>query len=144
VNLNLGCGNRQQPDSYNVDIRKTDITDFIWDLENTPWPFAQDEQFENIYAIDIVEHILRVLPFMDECWRIMKPDGLLNIRTTFYLSPNSYRDPTHFHFFTWESFDYWDPRTQCGKDYEYSDKKFWILERNIDGEELVFMLQKKV
>jgi 2-polyprenyl-3-methyl-5-hydroxy-6-metoxy-1,4-benzoquinol methylase len=144
LNLNLGCGELARPDCLNVDIRKTSITDVQWDISVLPWPWGGDEQFDEVWALDIIEHMLWVIPVMDEIWRVMKPEGRLHIRTTNYLTANSYRDPTHFHYFTHESFDFWDPRTELGVRYPYTERKFWVLERREDGEELVFELQKKV
>ena len=62
-------------------------------------------------AKDIIEHMLWVVPFMDECWRIVKPGGKLLIRTTYFQYEQGYKDPTHFHFFTLDSFDFFDPET---------------------------------
>lgn len=142
MNLNIGCGEKKIDGCLNVDFRKTRITDIVHDIKNIPWPF-NDEEFENIYAIDIIEHMLYVVPIIDECWRVVKPGGHLYIRTTFFNTEQSYRDPTHFHYFTLESFDYTDPSTLYGHNYGwYTDKKWKILDRNIDGQESVFDLKK--
>jgi predicted SAM-dependent methyltransferase len=141
MNLNLGCGELQQPNSFNVDIRRTSITDEVLDLTQYPWPF-DDEQFDNIFAIDIIEHILYVIPFMDECWRVVKPSGIMQARVPWWKSEQSYRDITHLHYFTMESFDYFDPWTEVGKQYPYSEKKWRILDRRLDVNEIMFNLQK--
>ena len=142
--LNLGCGNRKANDyCLNVDCRKTPITDLVWDLRFRPWPFPRNK-FENVYAFDILEHFVYVLPVMDELWRVTKPGGFLHIRTTYFNTENSYRDPTHFHYFTTESFDYWDPSTDTGSKYPYSKRKWRVVEKKRDGQELLFLLQKVV
>jgi SAM-dependent methyltransferase len=126
-----------------VDMRKTDAVDVQHDLSVYPWPF-EDEQFENGLAQDIIEHMLHVIPFMDECWRIIKPGGKLLIRTTYFESEQSYKDPTHFHFFTLDSFDFFDPETDTGKAYLwYTDKKWKVDRRAIDGQEAIFHLTKR-
>ncbi len=142
MNINLGCGNVRMEGSVGVDFRKTDATDRIVDLSVYPWPF-EDAQFENIIAKDIIEHMLWVVPFMDECWRIVKPAGHIYIRTTYFNTEQSYRDPTHFHFFTLESFDYFDPETNTGAQYPYSEKKWTVKRRALDGQETVFDLEKR-
>lgn len=143
MNVNLGCGETKLQGAVNVDYRKTDAVDVIHDLRKYPWPF-EDCQFDNIVAKDIIEHMLEVIPFLDECWRILKPGGHIRIRTTYFMSEQSYRDPTHFHFFTLESFDFFDPDTILGNLYGwYSDRKWKICSRDIDGQETIFKLQKR-
>jgi len=147
MNINLGCGERRLDDKFeggfvNVDFRKTAIVDVVHDLTKYPWPFA-DEEFDNAYAIDVVEHILHVFPFVDEVWRIVKPGGKLYIRTSYFETEQSYTDPTHFHFFTLQSFDFFDPTTGIGKQYHwYTDRKWRILNKGRSGEESVFTMEK--
>ena len=143
MNVNLGCGNTKLANCIGVDFRKTEAADVIHDLREYPWPF-ENEQFENAIAKDIIEHMVDVVPFLDECWRIIKPGGHLVIRTTYFMSEQAYRDPTHFHFFTLESFDYFDPDTVLGNVYGwYSDRKWKICRRALDGYETKFDLQKR-
>lgn len=143
MNVNLGCGNKKLKDCIGVDFRKTEAVDILHDLRIYPWPF-EDEQFENIMAKDIIEHMVEVIPFIDECWRISKPDGHLYIRTTYFMSEQSYRDPTHYHYFTLESFDYFDPDTILGVQYGwYSNRKWKVCRRARDGQETIFVLQKR-
>jgi SAM-dependent methyltransferase len=142
VNLNLGCGEKQIENCFNVDFRKTSITDKVMDITEVPWPF-KDEEFDNIYAIDILEHMLFIIPIIDECWRVVKPGGHLYIRGTYFNNEQSYRDVTHFHYFTFNSFDFLDPDTQYGGEYGwYTDKKWKVLDRDLDGNETVFDLVK--
>ena len=143
MNINLGCGDKRIDGAIGVDFRRTDAVDIAHDLSIYPWPF-DDEQFANVIANDIVEHMLWVVPFIDECWRIVKPAGHLYIRTTYFESEQSYKDPTHFHFFTLESFDFWDPETDTGINYPwYSDKKWTVCKKGRSGQEAVFDLEKR-
>jgi hypothetical protein len=97
-----------------------------------------------IVASDIIEHMIWVIPFVDECWRIIKPGGHLFIRTTYFMLEQAYKDPTHFHFFTLESFDFFDPETDTGMKYDwYTDKKWKVVNKGVSGQELVFDLQKR-
>lgn len=143
MNINLGCGDKKIEDALGVDFRKTEATDVVHDLTQMPWPF-EDEQFENAIAQDIVEHILYVFPFLDECWRVIKPTGHLFIRTSYFQTEQSYQDPTHFHYFTLDSFDFCDPDTSTGARYTwYTDKKWTVLHKGLSGQESVFELQKR-
>jgi len=143
MNVNLGCGEKKYENCIGVDFRRTKATDVVHDLRKYPWPF-EDGEFDNAIATDIVEHMIEVIPFLEECWRIIKPEGHLYIRTTYFMSEQSYWDPTHFHYFAPESFDYFDPETALGSRYGwYSDRKWKINRRAIDKNELVFDLQKR-
>jgi SAM-dependent methyltransferase len=105
-------------------------------------PF-KDSCFNEVWAYDILEHIIDVIPVIDEIHRVLKPGGLLKIHTSNYKFPNAFRDPSHYHFFTLESFDYWDPTTPIGQKYGfYSSNRFKIIERKLDGQELYFCLRK--
>ncbi len=142
MNINLGCGNLKAEGEFGVDSRKTEAVDLIHDLSEYPWPF-KDEQFENATAKDIIEHILHVVPFVDECWRIIKPAGNLYIRTSYFMKEQAYTDPTHLHYFALDSFDFFDPSTPLGSNYGwYTDKKWTVVSKAVDGQELIFTLQK--
>lgn len=141
-NLNMGCGELSQPDCLNADIRKTSIVETIVDFDRFPYPF-KDGSFDNVYAVDIIEHLDDVIKVMEEIHRILKSNGKVFIRTTYWKMEQSFRDPTHRHFFTLESFDYFDPSTSTGQKYNfYSDRKFKILNKYIDGQETMFELIK--
>ena len=142
MNINLGCGDKKIDGAIGVDCRKTDAVDIRWNLSRKWWPFRK-ERFDNAYAMDIVEHMIDVFRFIDNVWRILKPKGMLYIRTTYFDSEQAYKDPTHFHFFTLESFDFCDPETLTGSQYNWYTKYKWkILSRSKEGEEAVFELQK--
>jgi SAM-dependent methyltransferase len=143
MNINLGCGDTRMEDAVNVDFRQTDAVDVRHDLSIYPWPF-DDNEFNNVHATDIIEHMLWVVLFIDECWRIVKPTGHLYIRTTYFRSEQSYKDPTHLHFFTLDSFDFFDPDTDTGTKYPwYSERKWTVVKKGISGQETVFDLQKR-
>jgi len=146
MDINLGCGELEikGEECVNVDIRETGITDVVHDLEVLPWPF-KDEEFEDAYALDILEHLWTGYKFVtgiDEIWRIVKPGGQLYIRTCFFQHEFAYADPTHQHYFTLNSFDYWDPATPMGNKYSYSDKKWHIVSRKFEGNELLIHMEK--
>jgi len=84
----------------------------VWDLEELPWPF-EDATADEIRGFDIIEHITgRLVPaFMQECHRILRPGGVMRLRTTYWQWIDSYTDPTHTWHPTEQSFDYWIPGT---------------------------------
>lgn len=77
--LNLGCGNRFHPDWINIDIASRGPGIIAHDLSRgIPLP---DASCDVVYHSDLLEHLRRadVLPFMRECYRVLKPGGILRV-----------------------------------------------------------------
>jgi len=134
--LELGVGRHPvtiPPVVWHDRIKHSDHIDVAWDLEEFPWPW-KDEEFEKIVAVDVFEHLALETPqWLDECWRILEPQGVLDMRLPAWDNPLSYRDPTHRRVFHEETFYYWDKRTDLFRDFgsyyfEESDK-WWRCER---------------
>lgn len=137
MKLHLGCGEDKIPDAVTLDLREAVKPDHVHNLEVFPWPFT-DEQFDEVHALDVIEHLTDVIKTMDEIHRISKPGAKLFIRTCYWRSENAFTDPTHKHFFTLKSFDYFDPKTEFGKKYGFYSEKKWSIERKtIDGSDIV-------
>jgi SAM-dependent methyltransferase len=109
----------------------------VHDLDITPWPWHNDE-VDHIVAFDVFEHLgsqdyiwLRPWWFwLDECWRILRPGGILTMRLAGWNSSNSWRDPTHTRVFHYQTFHYWDPCSDLWKDYGRlyqfaADQRWW-------------------
>ena len=142
MNLNLGCGADYRSDCVNVDIRANCGADVVWNLEKTPWPW-DDESVDSIHAYDIIEHVEDFFKFTDEAWRVLRKDGKMMIRTNYVKYSQSFTDPSHKRFCTIETFDFLDPSTNFGKNYDwYTDKKFKILNKKEFGCDLLFFIQK--
>jgi SAM-dependent methyltransferase len=140
-NLNMGCGNKEYPHCVNIDKNETDITHVLWDLNIVPYPFP-DNNFKRVYAQDIIEHLDNVITVVDEVHRLLKVDGEFHIRTAAWDTEQSYTDPTHKHWFTIDSFDFFDPETHWGSRYGWYTKLKWkILFKEFSGEELVFVMR---
>jgi len=118
VILELGCGKRPTPGALHHDrIHHSDWVDVAHDLEVLPWPWP-DESFDGILALDVMEHLRLDIPqWLDEAWRILKPDGYLYLRLPAFDNPVSYRDPTHRRVFQDETFYYWQPGHPLHQDY---------------------------
>lgn len=116
--LQLGCGIRPLDGAVNHDrIKHHDYVDVAHDLDVLPWPW-QDGEFDKVIALDVMEHLrVDVQVWLDECWRILKPDGQLVLRLPAHDNPVSWRDPTHRHWFHEETFHYWDKVTELHRDY---------------------------
>lgn len=77
LRLNLGCGPSILEGFLNVDLRNADI---CHDLSCMPWPWA-NESASTILASHILEHFDREagVKFLQECYRILAPGGMLRI-----------------------------------------------------------------
>ena len=113
MKIELGCGACPTEGYTHCDkYRHSPHVEMVFDLENIPWPFCE-EMVEEILATDVFEHLdMHVQRWLDECWRVLKPFGLLNMRLPSWNHPQGYgfRDPTHYRLFTEESFHYWCPK----------------------------------
>lgn len=140
--LAIGCGLLRYPDCIHLDNNPLVKPDVLWDLEQRPYPF-DSEQFDEVLAIDVLEHLNNVVGCLEEIYRILKASGRLQIRTDNCQHANAFTDPTHRHFFTAHSFDYFDPRTEFGQKYwYYSSARFHIISSREEANELTFELVK--
>lgn len=128
--VNLGCGLDHHPNALNVDYDERKNPDQVIDLESQDWPF-EDSQFNAIIANHILEHIEVPVQFMNNCWRILKPDGVLSVKVPHYEHPTAYEDTTHVNFFTEKSFQMFTHSTQSNS---LTNRTWTIITQNIEWE----------
>ena len=133
ISLDIGCGaHKQGPEWVGLDIRALPGVDIVWDFEQFPWPLP-DECAIRAIASHVVEHVnphkFGFINFMNEVWRVMKPDGEFAIATPHGHSPGYLQDPTHCNpcnEATWAYFDPLEPNTQ-GLLYKIYKPKPWRI-----------------
>ena len=103
--LDLGCGRDVVAGAIRVDRRAGIRPDVVADLDQRPWPFA-DDSFDVVYARDVIEHLADVVATMEELHRVCCPGARVLITTPHFSSHGSYTDPTHRHHLGFFSFDY--------------------------------------
>jgi len=113
--LNAGCGTDIRKGWVNLDHRDLPGVDVVHDLESHPLPF-EDGEFAEILCRDVLEH-LEYMPLMGEIHRILAPGGVLRVRVPHHSSVNNYADPTHRHFFSIRTFDFFVEGSPLRKDY---------------------------
>jgi ubiquinone/menaquinone biosynthesis C-methylase UbiE len=111
--LDLGCGKGKKEGFIGIDIVKTEDVDYILDLTTTNWPIP-DSSVDEIYCCHVFEHLEgpQRIPFMDECWRIMKVGAQMQVIVPYWNSMAAIQDPTHK----------WPP--VCERSFLYFNKGF--------------------
>jgi len=125
--LNLGCGRKHLPGAVNLDVTSATDPDIVHDLNVHPWPFP-DNQFREIHAYDVVEHLADVMATMEEVHRVSRPQAIVRITVPHFSCCNAFADPTHRHFFTSAAFDYFTDDSDLNF---YTQARFRIVSRQI-------------
>lgn len=94
--LDLGCGDRKEADHFGIDVAKTSSTDYVTDLTKYPWPI-DDGVVDGIYTSHFLEHLSGPdrVPFMNECYRILKVGATMKVIVPFWSSMRAVQDPFH-------------------------------------------------
>lgn len=126
--LDLGCGPSKLPGAIGMDMNAASAADVIHDLDDHPWPFA-DDTFRHIRAENVLEHVRDFVGAMEEIHRVAKAGATVAIRMPFMSSVNFATDPTHRRAGTARTFDYFDPTgTKILAEYNYSKARFVLRE----------------
>ena len=141
IKLDIACGsNKQGPDWIGLDIHDFPGVDIVHDINVYPWPLP-DECVLAAIASHIVEHIPTVaiteqgtrfpfIEFMNELWRLLKPDAQLAIASPHGSSEGFLQDPTHCHPFNQTMFAYFDPLAGDGFLYNFYRPKPWKIQHD--------------
>jgi len=76
------------------------------------------ESFDVAYSISVIEHGVRFAPFLEECYRVLRPSGLLLLTA-----------------------DYWDPKIQTGSSHHAFGRAWYIFSKD-EIERLIFVAEK--
>ena len=130
--LAVGCGREKNKTPFRgkivgVDVANLRGVDVVHDLNKYPWPFNEDE-FDFIYADNVLEHLDSIVKPLEEIWRITKKKGRIKIIVPLFPGIWTFADPTHKQVFTYMSFNYFEKKH--GLNY-YSKARFKIMSRKI-------------
>ena len=110
--LNFGCGQDIKKGWVNVDVTSFKGVNKTFDFNVFPYPYKKNE-FSEIYADNILEHLDDIPRVMKELHRISKPNGKLHIIVPYYNCFGSYNDVTHKHYFSHLSFEpFYQPKSR--------------------------------
>ncbi len=125
--LNLGSGKDVIEEAINLDIVPLEGVDVVWDINKSPWPF-EDNTFETIICNHILEHTDNLVKVVEEIHRVGKPEGLVKIRSPYFVSPVYYQDPTHKQKFNYDTFRYFSNDAEFSY---YSGARFEVVKRRL-------------
>lgn len=116
--LHLGSGHSPLEGAITVDLNPNTNPRVIWDLNNTPWPF-ETNSFDEVVALNIVEHLDDFLSVMGEIHRVCRPEAQVSILVPHFSSAAAHVDPTHKQFLSARSCDYFIAGTEIEKEYGF-------------------------
>lgn len=124
--LILGHAGKKHPDALTVDIDPDHNPDVVHNLNVTPWPF-KDNQFKEIIAHHVIEHLGDLPPVMDELYRICAADGTVMIEVPHH-SGWCAHSPEHKMYFNYFAFDGY---IEGSGNMWLNKKKFKLIKREI-------------
>jgi len=134
--LDLGCGKNKHviKDAEVIGLDKFPLegVDVVHDLEKRPIPF-KDNEFDEIYAVHVLEHIDNFFSVMEEAHRILKPGGIFKIWVPYGLAALGM--PDHKRFFTFRTFEVFNEN--------HPDSYFTVARFKIKKAELTFVTKKR-
>lgn len=131
--LQLGSGMATAlPGCVNVDINATTKPDVICDLNAKAFPF-QENTFDMVVAISLLEHLNDFFAAMGEIHRISKHGASVHILVPHFSSAAAFIDPTHRQFLSARSCDYFISETDIERSYGfYLPYRFQLKKRIVE------------
>ena len=125
MKLDLCCGSRKPEGYIGVDTIPFKGVDKVYDLnEGIPFP---DNTFDEVRAFDAIEHIRDGRMIMREVWRVLEPNGIINILVPSIDGRGAFQDLTHESYWNQNSFPYW-VNSQDWMDYYRGIHLFELLQ----------------
>ncbi len=149
--LNLGSGKSWQAECLNVDINPLWRPDIcvdmsLPDLLERPLDSTRfgritlpPDYFDEITAVDVLEHVRDLVSLMTNCLRLLREGGVLRALVPFDLSYGAWQDPTHVRAFNERSWLYY---TEWFWYVGWRDARFDLMELKFQLSEVGQMMAK--
>lgn len=127
--VNLNIESEPQKNFLNMHSRDGDV---VWHFNKLPYPF-KDNTFQVVRADRVLNKISRdnghFIEYMNEIWRIMRPEGQFMIAVPYANSYLYYQDPLSINPLNEATFAYFDPmEDQAGVElYKQYQPKPWKI-----------------
>ena len=135
--VNLGCGLKKIEGFVNVDSNPTVKPDIEVDLNQFPWPFA-DNEFDHIVAKDVLEHLGTApddfIKVIKEMYRITNNGGIWEVQSPHWRCDTALDDPTHKRLITMGMFNLFNKRMQIEKMQNEGTDSPLAFEHDVDIE----------
>lgn len=105
--INFGSGKNYLNGYLNCDISNDNKVDKIVDLEKR-LPF-KDNSVDEVILRMVLEHTQRPIDVMNELYRICKNKAIIKITVPYFSCENAFSNITHYHQFSYTSFDLFEP-----------------------------------
>jgi glycosyltransferase involved in cell wall biosynthesis len=136
--LNLGCGLDIRPDYINFDGCPLPGVDVVASVD--PFyprlPF-DDEEFDEIVAYHVLEHVANKAAIIEEIWRIARHNAVIKIKLPDRNHSDAFLDPTHLSYWEVDTIDFYLPGHL--RSY-YSSAKFSLLHKHTTSREIYWEL----
>ncbi len=130
--LHIGAGNSPVQGALTVDLNADTNPTVVWDLNNIPWPF-ETASFDQVIALNVLEHLNEFLPIMGEIHRVCRPGAAVSILVPHFSNASAHVDPTHMQFLSARSCDYFIDGTDLENEYGfYVSFRFELAQRFVD------------
>ncbi len=145
IRVELGCSwnKRMEPFPFiGLDAYPYPCVDIVKDLEKGI-PFS-DFSVDIIFASHFMEHVKDLINLMEECYRVLKKDGILELICPWWESVYAHANPSHVRLIHEGLFGYWGAQSTEMDKKAYSIKaRFDILHNQKSGEGLFTTLRAK-
>lgn len=155
IKLNIGSGRIKHTGFTNIDcVQIIDgngekCVDIIMNIEKEKLPF-DDNSVDEIIADAVLEHIGDLKFVLNECYRVLKHNGLLSGSVPNAGSDIDFRDPTHKRHFVKNTFNYFSGQAEWTNDKKpkhprYADYGFlsWnLVNLKLENDIIIFKMKK--
>jgi len=138
IRVDLGCGGRKRndfPPFIGIDAAYYPGVDIVRDVEKQGIPFG-DNTIDFIFSSHFMEHVGNLIFVIEECWRVLKRKGILEMICPKHDTPYAFANPDHKRFVHPALWEYWCSKDDMDKKAYGIKARFELLRNEHSGEGL--------